>query len=141
MAILNPSLSFAGNAREAMTAYQDIFGGELNLMTFADMGMTEHDGTPIDATRIMHGQLTTDQGFTLMGADQPPSMGEPKNGSVSLSGDEEELLTGYFNKLVEGGTVGEPLAKAPWGDSFGMATDKFGIDWMVNISGAAAPQG
>ena len=138
MAILNPYLSFAGNAREAMTAYQGIFGGELNIMTFRDMGMTEHDGVPIDADRVMHGQLTTDEGFTLMGADQPPSMGEPKNGSVSLSGDEEELLSGYFTKLADGGTVGEPLAKAPWGDSFGMATDKFGIDWMVNISGAPA---
>jgi PhnB protein len=140
MAILNPYLSFRGAAREAMTAYPGNFGGELNLMTFGDMGMTEHDGSPIPADGVMHGQLTTDQGFTLMGADQPESMGEPKNGQISLSGDEHDLLRGYFDGLAEGGSVDLPLNKAPWGDWFGQCTDRFGISWMVNISGGQEQQ-
>jgi PhnB protein len=135
MAILNPYLQFSGNAREALTAYQSVFGGELNIMTFGDMGMTEHEGEPLAADGVMHGQLTTTEGFTLMGADAPSSSIEPENGSVSISGDEDELLHGYFDKLAEGGSVQVPLEKAPWGDSFGMATDEFGIEWMVNISG------
>lgn len=55
---------------------------------------------------------------------------------MALSGDNAGELGGYFDKLAAGGTVSMPLAKAPWGDSFGMLTDKFGVVWMVNITGA-----
>jgi PhnB protein len=73
-----------------------------------------------------------------MGSDTPTSMGQPRgNGQISLSGDDEAELTGYWNKLSDGATVVMPLAKAPWGDSFGMLTDRFGVPWMVNISGGA----
>jgi PhnB protein len=58
--------------------------------------------------------------------------------SVSLSGDDEAELTGYWNQLSEGATITAPLNKAPWGDTFGMCKDKFGINWLVNISGAPA---
>jgi PhnB protein len=63
-------------------------------------------------------------------------LNQGSNISISLSGDDEAELTGYYEKLTEGGTVVEPLAKAPWGDSFGMAIDRFGIQWLVNIAGA-----
>jgi PhnB protein len=56
---------------------------------------------------------------------------------MSLSGDDEAELKAYFEKLAVGGTVTMPLNKAPWGDTFGMLTDRFGITWLVNISGAA----
>jgi PhnB protein len=59
------------------------------------------------------------------------------NYSVSLSGDDEAELTGYWNKLSEGGTVSMPLEKAIWGDSFGMCTDRFGVNWLVNIAGSS----
>ena len=65
MAILNPYLTFDGNAREAIEFYKGVFGGELNLMTFGDMGASEHEGTPIPADGVMHAQLTTDEGFLL----------------------------------------------------------------------------
>ncbi len=60
--------------------------------------------------------------------------------SVSLSSgpEGEEELTGYWNALLEGGTQTMPLEKAPWGDSFGMLTDRYGTNWLVNISGAPA---
>jgi PhnB protein len=138
VATLNPYLNFDGNAREAIEFYRDVFGGELNVMAFGDMGMTEHEGQPIDANGVMHGQLETPEGFTLMASDNPPGVtGQTPNGHISLSGDEAELLHGYWDKLAEGGRVDVPLEKAPWGDEFGQLKDKFGINWLVNISGSA----
>lgn len=129
-AILNPYLHFTGNAREAMSFYEQVFGGELTLMTFGEGGATSDnpDG-------IMHAQLTTPSGFTLMASDGTPANRPASGPSISLSGDAEAELTGYFEKLSHGGTAIEPLAKAPWGDSFGMCSDKFGVTWLVNIAG------
>jgi PhnB protein len=141
MAILNPYLNFDGNAREAIEFYKDVFGGELNVMSFGDMGMTEHEGNPIPADGVMHGQLTSPEGFTLMASDNVPGMseGQTPNGHLSLSGDESDLLHGYFDRLADGGNIDVPLEKAPWGDEFGQVKDKYGINWLVNISGASAP--
>jgi PhnB protein len=88
----------------------------------------------------MHAMLEADNGIVLMGADTPKAMEyhAGKNGSISLSGDNEAELTAYYKKLSAGGTIREPLRKAPWGDTFGMFTDKFGVDWMVNIAGRKA---
>jgi len=132
---LNPYLSFAGNARQAMEFYEDVFGGTLTMNTFGEYGAP---GTP-EADKIMHGQLETETGFTLMGADTPPGMEHnPGNTiAVSLSGDDAEELRGYWEKLSAGGSVSVPLEKQMWGDEFGMCADQFGVGWMVNI---AAPQ-
>ncbi len=130
---LNPYLSLGGNAREAMEFYASVFGGTLNVMTFADMGGM---GMPEDQQdQVMHADLMVNDGVTLMGAD----MGEgTDNGAVSLSGDDDETLRGWFAGLAEGGEIVEPLEKAPWGDAFGQVTDKFGIRWMMNIAGTPA---
>jgi PhnB protein len=137
MALLNPYLQFAGTAREAMEHYRDIFGGNLDMNTFGDFGAAEHEGDPINPDGIMHAQLSTDLGFTLMGSDLPPGMGSAQNGSISLSGDEADVLRGYFEKLADGGRVDMPLERQMWGDEFGMCTDRHGISWMVNIAGSA----
>jgi PhnB protein len=131
---LNPYLSFNGQAREAMDFYRDIFGGELTTSTYAEGGMSQGAD---DADRIMHAQLDAPNGLTLMASDTPPSMEhrEPAGVSLSLSGDDDAELTGYWQKLSEGGTVAMPLEAAPWGDKFGMLTDRFGVPWMVNIAG------
>jgi len=136
MAILNPYLNFEGKALEAMEFYKSVFGGELTVMKFGDMGMTEHEGTPIPPDDVMHSQLTTDAGFTLMGADSPGE--NTPNGHISLSGDEDALLRGYWAALSEGGHIDVPLEVAPWGDAFGQVKDKFGINWLVNIAAPAA---
>ena len=134
--LLNPYLNFPdAKAREAMEFYQSVLGGELTVMTFGDMG-TEG---PL-ATQVMHGQLETPGGITLMGADAPPEMVQVTFGdnvSVSLSGGQEdgEQLRGWFAALSEGGQVRQPLEPAPWGDEFGMFVDRFGINWLVNIAG------
>jgi PhnB protein len=138
MTILNPYLSFRDTARPAMEFYRDVFGGELTLNTFGESGMA---ADPADSDKIMHAMLTSPNGLTLMGADTPKSMDlSPGNNiTVSLSGDDEAELRGYWDKLVDGGTLGVPLEKAPWGDTFGMCTDKFGVAWMVNIAGNSDP--
>jgi PhnB protein len=133
MAVLNPYLQFDGNARQAMETYRDVFGGELNLNTFGEFGAAEHEGAPMNPDGIMHAQLTTDLGFTLMASDLPPGMEATGNGSISVSGDEGDVLRGYFEKLADGGQVAMPLEKQMWGDEFGMCTDRYGVTWMVNI--------
>jgi PhnB protein len=130
---LNPYLSFKDNARAAMDFYKSVFGGELTLSTFGEGQMAQD---PSEKDKIMHGQLVSPSGYWLMGSDTPASMGTPRpNGQMSLSGDDEKELRGYWDKLSAGGTVAMPLEKAPWGDSFGMVVDKFGVSWMVNIAG------
>jgi PhnB protein len=133
---LNPYISFAGNAREAMEFYQQVFGGDLALNTFGQYGAPD---TP-EADKIMHGMLETSSGFALMGADTPPGVehNPGDNMAVSLSGDDADELRGYWEKLSAGGTVSVPLEKQMWGDEFGMCQDRFGVPWMVNIS---QPQG
>jgi PhnB protein len=132
---LNPYLSFRDNAKEAMGFYQSVFGGELTLSTFEEFHASED---PAELNKIMHSQLESESGLVLMASDTPNSMDyTPGNNiSVSLSGDDDAALRGYWNKLSDGGTVAMPLEKAPWGDSFGQCIDKFGISWLVNISGS-----
>jgi PhnB protein len=128
---LNPYISFDGNAREALEFYKDAFGGTLSMNTFAEFGQADE---PF-ADKIMHGQLETSSGFTLMGADTPPGTeyNPGDNVAVSLSGEDEAELRGYWDKLSAGGTVTVPLEKQMWGDLFGMCVDRFGIGWLVNI--------
>jgi PhnB protein len=132
--ILNPYISFKDNARQAMEFYKSVFGGALQMSTFAEYHASED---PNEANKIMHSRLDAENGITFMAADTPAGMEHDSgaNVSMSLSGDNEAELRNYFEKLSSGGMVTMPLEKAPWGDSFGMLTDKFGIKWMVNITG------
>jgi len=131
---LNPYIGFANNAREAMEFYRDVFGGELTLSTFGEMGAAASG----EENKVMHAQLETPSGFTLMGSDTPAGMTRPEgsNISISLSGDDAGLRT-YFEKLSAGGSVTMPLEKQVWGDEFGMCVDPYGVSWMVNISQSA----
>jgi PhnB protein len=127
---LNPYLGFDGNAREAMEFYKSVFGGELTMNTHGDFGNPD----PSLKDKVMHAQLETDDGYTLMGADMMPGTTAPSGDSfsVSLSGDDAKLRD-YFAKLSDGGTVTTPLEKQVWGDEFGQLTDRFGVAWMVNV--------
>ena len=129
---LNPYLTFDGNAREAMTFYGTVFGSEPTLSTFGQYG----DASAPEADKIMHGQLETPAGYTLMASDNGPGMPfTPGNTiTISLSGDDEDELRGYWDRLSDGGSVNLPLEKQMWGDVFGMCTDRFGVAWMVNIA-------
>jgi PhnB protein len=134
---LNPYLSFRDSAREAMGFYHSVFGGELTTNTFAEFRASED---PAEQDKIMHSQLETDGGLVIMAADTPNSMelAPGSNFAVSLSGEDETELRGYWDRLSDGGTVTMPLDKAPWGDTFGMCVDRFGVSWMVNVAGTPA---
>ncbi|MEV0979474.1 VOC family protein [Streptomyces sp. NPDC049915] len=133
---LNPYLSFDGDARQALEFYKDVFGGTLTVNTFGEFGHPD----AAQADKIMHGMLETPAGFTLMGADTPPEMQRTagNNYSVSISGDDDSELRGYWEKLSADASVSVPLEKQMWGDVFGMCTDRFGVPWMMNIT---QPQG
>jgi len=131
---LNPYISFAGDARQAVEFYKSVFGGTLTLSTFGEFG----DQNAPNADKIMHSQLDTDSGFTLMVSDSPPGMEHTpgNNISVSLSGDDADELHRYWERLSDGGTVTVPLEKQMWGDEFGSCVDQFGVPWLVNITQA-----
>ncbi|HET8600201.1 MAG TPA: VOC family protein [Segeticoccus sp.] len=132
---LNPYLSFQDDARQAMEFYREVFGGELTVSTFGEGGHPD----AAEADKVMHAMLETERGFTLMAADTPKGMEHRpgNNVSISLSGDDDQDLRRYWEALSQGGTVAMPLEKQMWGDEFGMCTDKFGINWMVNIAGTS----
>lgn len=133
---LNPYLSFRGTAAQAMTKYQSVFGGELDLAPFAMFDMPVPDE---EKDWVMHGFLRTAAGPTLMAADVPSSMDLPPNGVVALTGDEPEVVRGWWDALAENGTIELPLNQAPWGDYFGELTDEFGIRWMVDFGEPQSP--
>jgi PhnB protein len=120
-----------------MEFYKYVFGGELRLSTFKEYNASED---PSEDNKIMHAELITENGITFMAADIPNRMEyhPGTNFSMSLSGEDEAELKGYYRKLSEGGQVTQALEKAPWGDTFGMCTDKFGIAWLVNITAKKA---
>lgn len=137
MVTLNPYLNFRGTAKDAMEFYATVFGGDLTTSTFADFQMPVD---PAESNKVMHAQLTTPAGLILMGADTPSYMdftAGVNNFSVSLNGEDADNaeLSGYFAALAEGGEIMQPLTAAPWGDTFGMLVDKFGVSWLVNIAG------
>ena len=120
-----------------MDFYKTVFGGKLTTSTFKDYHASQD---PSEDEKIMHSMLEADNGIVFMASDTPDRM-EYKAGtnySMSLSGDNEAELKGYFEKLSVGGTITMPLEPAPWGDMFGMLTDKFGVAWLVNITGQKA---
>ncbi|MFI9007765.1 VOC family protein [Actinosynnema sp. NPDC053489] len=131
---LNPYVHFAGNAREALEFYESVFGGTLRISTSGEYGQADAP----EAGEVVHGQLETPGGYTLMCADTPPGM--PHNPgdtiSISLSGDDADELRGYWSKLSGGGTVTVPLERQAWGDEFGSCQDRFGIRWVVDIAGS-----
>ncbi len=133
---LNPYLSFKDNAREAMEFYKTVFGGKLTLNTFGEL----HAGEGAEGNKIMHAQLEAENGIIFMASDTPEGMTYESGSSMSmsLSGDNESELRGYWDGLSVGGVIALPLEKAPWGDTFGMIRDRFGINWMVNIGGKKA---
>lgn len=133
---LHSYINFDGNAKAAVEFYKSIFGGEVYMDTFrsfkdkSDMSVDD-----ADLDKVMHAFLKGDNGIELMVSDRPTGMPMSTGSqmSLTLSGDDEDTMRGFWSKLSADGQVTAPLEKAPWGDTFGMLTDKFGIAWMVNI--------
>jgi PhnB protein len=130
---LNAYLSFKDNARQAMEFYRSVFGGTLVIGTFKEFHASKD---PSQDNLVMHADLQGDNGINFFASDTPSPMEyRPAAGfSMSLSGENGKELTGYFDKLGAGGKVTMPLARAPWGDTFGQLVDRFGVTWLVNIT-------
>jgi PhnB protein len=129
---MSPYLSFTGEAAAAVEHYRSVFGGTVTSQTFGEFGMVQD---PADADLVMHSQLDADFG-TVMCSDLPHSMrsgAEKGRHPICLWGDDEDRLRGWWDGLLEGGTVHVPLEKAPWGDAFGQLEDRFGVTWMFNV--------
>jgi PhnB protein len=135
--LLNPYFSFRDTAEEAMTSYRSVFGGELSISRFSEYGASDD---PAEQDKVMHSMLTTGTGMVLMASDTPNSMdlAVGDNVSVSVSGDDEAVMRGWWEALASGGTVTMPLEEAPWGGLFGMCTDRFGIHWMFSVGDAGS---
>jgi PhnB protein len=129
---INPYINFDGQAREAMEFYHQALGGKLELSAFDPSGAPKPAG-PGD--KIMHSRLEAD-GAIIMGSDGMDSQPKREHGNLGIAfgGSESARLHKAFDALAQGGKVTKPLAKESWGDEFGMLTDKFGINWLVNIS-------
>ncbi|WP_336658568.1 VOC family protein [Leucobacter sp. USHLN153] len=134
---LNPYLNFHGNAREALEFYHSVLGGEIRLMTYDSIpGMM---GDPSEADKIMHGQINTEDGLVIMAADYPASMADSPDAaslgsSVCVSGDDAERIQALWEGMSQGAHIREPFEQAPWGDTFGMLADRFGVPWMFSLA-------
>ena len=136
MAAVAPYLNFNGNAEEAFTFYKSILGGEFSMvMRFKD-APPEFQGSPNEAEKIMHISLPISKETTLMGSDVGGEWArhsvEGNNVQLSVNAESEEEARRIFDGLSEGGRVNMPMEKTFWGALFGMLTDRFNINWMVN---------
>lgn len=127
-------LNFRGDARAALSFYHSVFGGDQTIVSYADAGAV-HD--PVEADQVMWGQVTSDKGFGVMAYDVPArlplSAGETPF-FVSVRGDAAEEISGYWEKLLVGGTVVQPLAPAGWSPLYGMVKDRFGVTWVLDVA-------
>ncbi|MDB4940445.1 MAG: hypothetical protein JWO40_870 [Candidatus Doudnabacteria bacterium] len=131
---LNPYIAFDNKARTVMEFYKTVFGGKLELSTFKEANPGYQEG---DEDKIMHAVLVTESGMTIMASDMPKGKVVPNTANIALAlgGDDEAELTGYWEKLSANAKILQHLNKAPWGDTFGMLVDQFGVEWMINIAG------
>lgn len=138
MAKFHHYLNFNGNTEEAFLFYQSIFGGEFEggIMRFKDM--PEEEGMSAeDKEKVMHIGMSLGDGLYLMGNDCLESFGQKvifgTNQYICVSPDTEEDARLWFAKLAEGGTVQAALEPQFWAKLYGSLTDKFGVQWMVNL--------
>lgn len=127
-----PYLAFNGQAEEALTFYAQVFGGELKVISWDDAGQSGAEG-------VMHGQVSTDFGWSIMAADNPNFEGGDRPGNqrvtICVWGDEFDTMRSWFKQIADGGQITMPLEQQAWGDTFGGCIDRFGVEWGFNISG------
>ncbi|MCJ2085007.1 VOC family protein [Methylobacterium sp. E-005] len=126
-------LNFRGQARKALDFYRSVFGGERTIVTYGDLGATQD---PVQAERVIWGQVASDQGFRIMAYDvQPEKPWNPGENAVyvSLRGTSPEEITAHWEKLRAGGSVLQPLGASAWSPLYGMLTDRFGVTWVMDV--------
>lgn len=137
---LSPYLNFDGDAREAVEFYGTVFGVTPDISTYDSIGPVDD---PAQAKKVMHSQLElpVEGAGALMASDVPPGTTLTDHASVALFGgpDDRERLRAWFAALSEGAQEVMAMETAPWGDEFGMLTDRFGVGWLVNVAGTTTP--
>lgn len=128
---IGPYINFQGRAREAMELYHRVLGGTLELYAAGEQGAPRpaQTGEP-----IQHARLSGD-GFLVVGSDGHPSY-PPTNGdkiAIVLTGSDRAAMQAALEKLSEGGTVKMPLTDGPWGGSAAWLSDRFGINWNLDL--------
>lgn len=132
---LTPYIFFNGDCRDAIEFYHGIFGGELFVQTFEE----SPGDTPAGLEgKVMHASISKGE-VDLMASDSTEASAKAAKVELSLNGEDEAKLTEMFTKLSEGGHVESPLKKEFWGAIFGKVTDRYGVDWMVNITTGDQP--
>lgn len=134
-------LNFPGHTEEAFRFYETVFGTKIIMMqTFGETSFMP-DVPDHVKPKIMHVQLPLTESVHLMGSDAIEGFGPPikagNNFSISVVGADKAEADRVFAALGEGGKITMPLANAPWGPYFGMVTDRFGVQWMVSLTGPA----
>lgn len=127
-------LNFRGNARAALEHYQSVFGGHLVILTNRDAYAVED---PSEADQVKWGQVTADNGFSIMAFDVPGSQGFDRGERsffVSVRGDSVEEVTSCWKGLADGATIVEDLAASQWSPAYGMLTDRFGVTWVLDVA-------
>jgi PhnB protein len=139
MAQINPHINFNGNAEEAFTFYQSIFGGTFSkIIRFKEITSQEFPISDYDAEKIMHIALPIGNNF-LMGNDVPTFMGltneNEHRSKISITAKSKDEATHLFNGLSSGGQVEVPIEEGPAGSLFAMFRDRYGIEWMIQYDG------
>ncbi|MFU8946322.1 VOC family protein [Mycetocola zhadangensis] len=132
--VSTPHLNFRGDAREALTFYQSVFGGQLILVSNEEAHSAE---LPAEAQQVKFGQVIGENGFQIMGYDVPRSVaydqGE-KSVFVSVRGDSADEIAELWKKLIPGSTIIEQLAPSFFSPAYGMLKDKFGVVWVLDVA-------
>jgi PhnB protein len=132
-------LNFRGDARAALEFYQSVFGGDLTIITYQDMGDVHE---PAEANQVVWGQVADASGPRVMAYDVPSRLPWDRGQTsffLSLRGDAAAEITAYWEKLADGATVLQPLEPSQWAPLYGMLTDRFGITWVVDVAVAYDP--
>jgi PhnB protein len=129
---LAPYIFFKGDCRQAMEQYERIFGGELEMTTY-DQVPGDFPGKSEMSGKVMNASLATERGFVIRASDTQKASPKSKKVELCLTGEDEEGLRKIFDSLSAEGDVTKPLEKEFWGDIFGQVTDKFGVEWMIDI--------
>lgn len=127
-------LNFRGEAREALSFYHSVFGGDISIVTNQEMGRVQD---PSEANQVTWGQVSAANGFRIMAYDVPSSRPWSRGEDpffVSLRGDSTNEIEAFWEKLSDGATVEVPLASAQWSPLYGMLRDRFNIVWVVDVA-------
>jgi PhnB protein len=130
-------LNFDGAAREALTFYQSVFGGETAFVSYGD---AHADAAVDDPSRIMWGHVVTESGLHVMAYDVQRDLPYEQGVNalyVSVSDTDADELTGFWGRLVQGGTIEQDLAPAGWSPLYGKVRDRFGVVWVLDVPAPA----